>query len=157
VSFHVDLKKVAEHPRVFGNCKWQIDPLHYLDLIGQRTGSFESARPIRQWRSGWHADYEIMLQALRHRHGDARGTREFVGILQLHRIYPTDRMQDAVSEALRHQTYNLDSVKHILVRQHQSPAVTVMLEAGLMPGITDLRIDTTDVGRYNSLLGGGGL
>jgi hypothetical protein len=58
---------------------------------------------------------------------------------------------------LRHQTYNLDSVKHILVRQHQAPAVTVMLEAGLMPGITDLRIDATDVGRYNGLLAGGEL
>jgi hypothetical protein len=77
--------------------------------------------------------------------------------LQLHRIYPSDHIQTAVSEALRHQTYNLDSVKHILVRQHQSPAVMVMLEAALMPGITDLRVDATDVGRYNGLLVGGGL
>jgi len=58
---------------------------------------------------------------------------------------------------LRHQTYNLDSVKHILVRQHQSPAVMVLLEAGLIPGTTDLRIDTTAIGRYNDLLAGGGL
>ncbi|PYS10831.1 MAG: IS21 family transposase [Acidobacteria bacterium] len=156
VSFYADQKKVAEHPRVFGNSKWQIDPLHYLDLVSQRIASFESARPIRQWRSNWHGDYEVMLQTLRRRHGEARGTREFVGILQLHRSYPSDRIQEAVSEALRCQTYNLDSVKHILVRQHQSPAVAIMLEAGLMPGITDLRIDSTDVGRYNSLLAGGG-
>ena len=156
VSFYADQKKVAEHPRVFGNSKWQIDPLHYLDLVSQRIASFESARPIRQWRSNWHGDYEVMLQTLRRRHGEARGTREFVGILQLHRSYPADRIQEAVSEALRCQTYNLDSVKHILVRQHQSPAVAIMLEAGLMPGITDLRIDSTDVGRYNSLLAGGG-
>jgi len=156
VSFYADQKKVAEHPRVFGNSKWQIDPLHYLDLVSQRIASFESARPIRQWRSNWHGDYEVMLHTLRRRHGEARGTREFVGILQLHRSYPSDRIQEAVSEALRCQTYNLDSVKHILVRQHQSPAVAIMLEAGLMPGITDLRIDSTDVGRYNSLLAGGG-
>jgi hypothetical protein len=155
VSFYADQKKVAEHPRVFGNSKWQIDPLHYLDLVSQRIGSFESARPIRQWRSNWHGDYEIMLDTLRRRHGEARGTREFVGILQLHRSYPSDRIQEAVSEALRCQTYNLDSVKHILVRQHQNPAVAIMLEAGLMPGITDLHIDSTDVGRYNCLLTGG--
>jgi hypothetical protein len=33
--------------------------------------------------------------------------------------------------------------------------VVIMLEAGLMPGITDLHIDSTDVGRYNCLLAGG--
>jgi hypothetical protein len=72
-------------------------------------------------------------------------------------MYPSDRIQDAVSEALRCQTYNLDSVKHILVRQHQSPAVMAMLAAGLMPGITDRHVECTDVGRYNGLLAGGGL
>jgi transposase len=156
VSFYADQQKVAEHPRVFSNCKWQIDPLHYLDLVSQRIGSFDAARPIRQWRSSWHGDYEIMLHTMRRRHGEARGTREFIGILQLHGSYPTNRIQEAVSEALRCQTYNLDSVKHILVRQHQSSAAAIMLEAGLMPGITDLRIDSTDVDRYNGLLAGGG-
>ena len=63
----MDQKKVADHPRVFGNCKWQIDPLHYLELIHQRIGSFEAARPIRQWRPQWPADYERMLAILRHR------------------------------------------------------------------------------------------
>jgi len=33
----------------------------------------------------------------------------------------------------------------------------VLLEAGLIPGITDHRIDTTAIGRYNDLLAGGGL
>ena len=151
----------TEHLTVIGRRLLPGEPapdfcLHYLDLVSQRIASFESARPIRQWRSNWHGDYEVMLHTLRRRHGEARGTREFVGILQLHRSYPSDRIQEAVSEALRCQTYNLDSVKHILVRQHQSPAVAIMLEAGLMPGITDFRIDSTDVGRYNSLLAGGG-
>ena len=50
VCFYADQKKVAEHARTFGHSRWQIDPLHYLELIRQRVGAFESARPIRQWR-----------------------------------------------------------------------------------------------------------
>jgi transposase len=155
VSFYADQKKVADHPRVFGNCKWQIDPLHYLELIHQRIGSFEAARPIRQWRPHWPADYERMLAILRDRQGDNDGTREFVGILQLHQSYSFPRVEEAVAEALRRQTYNLDSVKHILVRQDRPEFAFSPLYAGLMPGVTDLTVAASDVGRYDLLLAGG--
>jgi len=155
VSFYADQKKVADHPRVFGNCKWQIDPLHYLELIRQRIGSFEAARPIRQWREHWPADYERMLAILRDRQGDNVGTREFVEILQLHQSYSFERVEAAIAEALRRQTYNLESVKHILVRQDRPEIGFSPLYAGLMPGVTDLTVAVSDVGRYDLLLAGG--
>jgi transposase len=155
VSLYADQKKVADHPRVFGNCKWQIDPQHYLELIRQRIGSFESARPIRQWRTQWPAHYERMLASLRDRKGDSDGTREFVGMLQLHQSYPYARVEGAVAEALECQTYNLDSVKHILVREDHPEVAFSPLYAGLMPGVTDLTVGTSDVGRYDLLLAGG--
>ena len=155
VSIYADQKKVADHSRVFGNCKWQIDPLHYLELIHQRIGSFEAARPIRQWRSHWPADYERMLSILRHRHGDNVGTREFVGMLLLHQGYPYPRVEAAITEALQRQTYNLDSVKHILVRQDRPEIAFSPLLADLMPGITDWTVAASDVGRYDLLLAGG--
>lgn len=43
-------KKLAAHDRLYGNNKWSLNPDHYLELIQQRPMSFNSARPIRQWR-----------------------------------------------------------------------------------------------------------
>ena len=155
VRVYADQKKVADHLRVFGKNKWQIDPLHYLELIHERIASFEAARPIRQWRSQWPDHYERMLAILRHRLGDSHGTREFVGILQLHQTYPYGRVEDAVAEALQSQTYGLDPVKHILVRQDRPMLAVAPLEADLIPGVTDRMVGTSDVGRYNLLLAGG--
>jgi transposase len=155
VSVYADQKKVADHARVFGKYQWQIDPLHYLELIHQRIGSFEAARPIRQWRPHWPADYERMLAILRHRQGDNDGTREFVGMLLLHQEYPFKRVEAAVAEALQRQTYNLDSLKHLLLRQDRPDITFSPLADGLMPGVTDLRVAASDVGRYDLLLAGG--
>lgn len=152
VTVYAGQRKVADHPRIFGNSKWQIDPLHYLDLLEERVGAFDSARPIRQWRAHWPEQYERMLEGLRRRHGDNRGTREFVRILQLHQSYPACRVEEAVAEALRCQTYSLDAVQHMLVYQDRAVVEHAPLEADLMPGVTDLAVARTDVGRYNDLL-----
>ena len=79
----------------------------------ERVGAFESARPIRQWRPHSPGHYETMLEWLRHRHGDHRGTREFVRLLQLHQSYPAQRVKAAVAEALRCGTSSVEAVKHL--------------------------------------------
>ncbi len=102
VRFYADQKKVAEHARAFGHSDWRIDPLHYLELIRRKVASFESARPIRQWRPQWPAHYEAVLERLRDRHGYSRGTREFIGILQLHSVvaWTGAEMEFALSQAI---------------------------------------------------------
>jgi hypothetical protein len=76
-----------------------------------------------------------------------------VRILKLHHDAPAARVQEAVAEALRLQTYSLEAVRHLLRRQEPvlNPAP---LGAELLPGITDLLIAQTDVGRYDRLLAG---
>ena len=153
VALYADARQVAEHRRVFGIGQWQLDPLHYLDVLEQRVGAFEAARAIRSWRPCWPEQYERMLQGLRRRHGESQGTREFVRILKLHQDTPAARVADAVAEALRLQTYSLEVVRHLL--RHQEPVLNpVPLEADLLPGITDLVIAQTEVGRYDRLLAG---
>ena len=52
-------RNIGEHQRVFTNCKWQLDPLHYLDLIGERPGSPAGAATgwdftvLPAWSTGW--------------------------------------------------------------------------------------------------------
>jgi transposase len=153
VALYADARQVAAHPRVFGIGQWQLDPLHYLDVLEQRVGAFEAARAIRQWRPCWPEQYERMLQGLRRRHGESHGTREFVRILKLHQDAPAARVADAVAEALRLQTYSLEAVRHLLRRQE--PVLNpVPLAANLLPGITDRVIAQTEVGCYDRLLAG---
>lgn len=157
VTLYANGKEIAEHPRIFGNSKWQIDPQHYLELIAERVQAFESARPIRQWRPHWPVEYESMLSILRHRLGDNKGIREFVQILQLHRDYPTSRIERAVADALECSSYSYEAVRHLLLSQEKPETEILPLESHLIPGITDRMIAATDLSRYDALLAGGAL
>ncbi len=155
VRFYADQKKVAEHSRAFGHSDWRIDPMHYLELIRRKVGAFESARPIRQWRPQWPAHYETALERLRERHGYSRGTRQFIGILQLHQDWALDRVSAALQEALDAHCAELDAVQHILMREASPARAHAPLESGLMPGITDRTIAGADLDQYDRLLTGG--
>ena len=141
--------------RAFGHSDWRIDPMHYLELIRRKVGAFESARPIRQWRPQWPAHYETALERLRERHGYSRGTRQFIGILQLHQDWALDRVSAALQEALDAHCAELDAVQHILMREASPARAHAPLESGLMPGITDRTIAGADLDQYDRLLTGG--
>jgi transposase len=155
VRFFADHKLVADHARLFGNSKWQVDPLHYLALLHQRIGAFESARAIRQWRAHWPVAYETLLRELRRRLGDNRGTREFVQVLQLHGSHSAERIEEAVGQALQLHSPSFEAVKHLLARQESPGWQPPPLESNRIPGITDWPIAPTDLSRYDRLLEGG--
>ena len=155
VRIYCDQKRIADHPRLFSNSKWQLDPQHYLDLIAERVGAFDSARPIRQWRKTWPVQYERMLSILRKRLGDNKGTRDFVRILQLHQEHPEAEVENAVSEALRLSSYSYDAVKHLLLSNSRKPIQMSFLDSDAIPGITDRFIPGSDPSRYDALLSGG--
>jgi len=157
VVLYAGRRKIAEHARLFNNSKWQIDPLHYLGLIAERPQAFDNARPIRQWRTAWPGEYEIMLATLRRRLGDNKGTRDFVRILQLHQDHPAHKIQRAVADALRYQSYSYDAVKHLLLTMDRPGYEVQPLLPESIPGITDQKHSEVDVSRYDSLLAGGTL
>ena len=64
---------IANHPRCFGREQDILDPLHYLNLLEQRPGAFEHAKPLRHWRKHWLKDYDRLLEALRTRLPEGRG------------------------------------------------------------------------------------
>ena len=154
VKVFAENRNIGEHQRVFTNCKWQLDPLHYLDLIGQRPGSFESARPMLQWRGSWPEEYEVLLVSLRRRLGESSGTREFVRILGLHQDYPERVVQEAIAGVLQLQCPSLASIRH-WIRYRESSAESIQpLPAELIPGVTDRAVRRMAVVGFNALLGG---
>lgn len=121
-------RKLAEHERVYGNNKWQLDPDHYLDLLQQRPMAFESARPIRQWRAAWPDCYEELLQRFQESRGETRGIKDFITVLMLHRQYTGTEVATAVELALEQGLSSSEAVRHLLIYANEPRVETCPLE-----------------------------
>jgi hypothetical protein len=152
VTLYDGLSMVVTHLRRFGCGGWSIDPLHYLDLIGQRIASFDSARPIREWRKAWPAAYEELLRRLIDRLGDTKGKREFVAVLQLHREHDAAAIEAAVKNSLACGALGAGAVTHLLQAESRPRISWSKLPADLIPGVTDHPAVISDVARYDALL-----
>ncbi|HEC31655.1 MAG TPA: hypothetical protein ENI41_04090 [Deltaproteobacteria bacterium] len=93
-------KKIATHERRFGKNKWCLKPEHYLSLLSRRPRSFESARPIREWRKSWPEVFNKLLKKFRNEHGETKGIKEFISVLMLYRGYSWEDIESAVELAL---------------------------------------------------------
>ncbi len=108
-------KKIASHQRLFGINKWQIDPQHYLELIKERPGAFQTARPISQWRLSWPKSLEDLLERFQQAQGETKGIKDFINVLMLYRDYPGKDIEAAIELGLEKKLNNSDGVKHILL------------------------------------------
>jgi transposase len=108
-------KRVATHGRLFGNNKWQLNPDHYLDLLHQKPGAFDSARPIKEWRKSWPASLDRLRDKFVVSHGETDGTREFITVLMLYREHRAEEVEAAVELAVANGVSSSAGVKHMLV------------------------------------------
>jgi transposase len=145
-------EKVAEHPRCFGREQDILNPLHYLGLLEQRPGAFEYAIPMRQWRQNWPDDYECLLTLMRQNKPDGQGVREFIAILQLHRIHPEDTVKQAVRQALAMNVPHLDGVQLCLRQLLEPPVMPSKLEIA-DPQWATAGQQPIHLEQYNQLLG----
>ena len=145
VSIFVKGKRIAEHERLYGNNKWQLDPDHYLDLLQQRPMAFESARPIRQWRESWPSCYKKLLKRFQESQGETCGIKDFITVLMLHREYEASEVESAVELALSQGLSSSEGVRHLLIYTSDSPVQTPSLEGWDT-------IDSADVSQYGQLV-----
>jgi len=110
-------RQIATHPRVFGNNKWQLNPDHYLDLLYQRPGAFDSARPIKQWRRDWPESLERLRDRFVASQGETDGTRDFIIVLMLYRDHRAEDVEVAVARAVQSGVSSSAGVKHLLLPQ----------------------------------------
>jgi len=144
---------IAEHPRCFEKEQDILNPLHYLDLLEERPGAFDHARPIRRWRSEWPPVYEQLLAALRKDRYDSHGIREFVSILKLHKKYPPDMIKKAVQAALESNMPHLDGVQYHLYRQIEADHPKQPLDLQAFPELTHIGKQPVNLTTYDQLLG----
>lgn len=107
-------KKIAAHDRLYGNNKWSLEPEHYLELIQQRPQSFDTARPIVQWRKVWPQCLEQLLERFCEKQGTTKGVKDFISILMLYKEFDAKDIQIAVELALTADAGSSATVEHIL-------------------------------------------
>jgi transposase len=108
-------KLAASHKRVYGVNKWSLEPSHYLELIQQRPQSFDSARPLNQWRKEWPECLEKLLEYFCQKQGHNKGVKDFISVLMLYEDHSSDDMETAVELALETKVSSSEGVRHILV------------------------------------------
>lgn len=131
VEIFRDGKKIATHERVFANNKWQLEPQHYLELIQQRPGSFETARPIRQWRAMWPKALESLLARFQASQGETAGIKDFINVLLLYGNHPGRAVDAAVELAVENNISSSEAVVHILLHsksEETEPSFTPLLD-----------------------------
>jgi len=146
---------IAVHPRCFGREQDIFEPLHYLSLLEQRPGAFDYATPMRRWRERWPAVYETLLDRLRAQWPEGRGVREFMRVLQLHREYEADVIQQAVQQALELGCAHFDGVQLCLRQLLQPESVPLPLDLSGLPQLVGVGEQPIDLRCYDHLLIGG--
>lgn len=146
---------LAEHRRCYDKGQEILDPLHYLDLLEQRPGAFEHARPIRQWRSHWPAVYEDYLAHLRRQWDEPQAVRRFVAVLRLHAEFPPGEVARAVQQALECGCWQPEGVRHLLLTGDDRPPAVPPLDLRARPDLQQQPVVAPDLTCYNRLLAAG--
>jgi transposase len=156
--FHIEIvhldEVIAQHPRCYDREQDILDPLHYLPLLMQRPGAFEHAKPIRQWRKAWPPVYEELLARLQADETEGRGVKTFIQVLQLHRDYPADEIEQAVKMALDYGCLSAEGVEHCLHQiRHPEPPIS-SLDLSDLPRLVGVGEQPVNLGCYDQLLEG---
>lgn len=144
VEIFFGTKRLAVHGRLYGNNKWSLNPDHYLDLIQQRPLSFQSARPIRQWKESWPPSFHALLKRFCDTQGETKGIKDFITVLMLYREHKAADIEAAVALAVENTISSSDGVRHILTYTDRTDT-----EAAPLP--TWARLPEPDISVYGQL------
>lgn len=135
-------RRVETLPRLRGERKHRIEYRHIIDWLVKKPGAFENYR----YRDDLYptSRFRIAADALRRDQG-TRGTREYLGILQL----AAHESETGVDDALRHL---IDQGEMISTK-----VVATLIASGIaLPSVTAVTIDEVALEPYDALLGGAG-
>jgi hypothetical protein len=113
---------------------------HDWELVRQRPQAFDSARPMKQWRTCWPSSLEALLKRFCQSQGPSRGIKDFIDVLLLYRDDPAGEVEAAVELALEYHLSASAGVKHLLLHSGPEPSVESLSQWPSLPP-TDISAD----------------
>ena len=140
---------IARHPRSYEREDFVFNPLHYLELIEQKTNALDQAAPLSHWKLP--DEFATMRRLLEARMGK-KGKREFVQVLRLMEVFKIDDVAAGVRDAVARGAIGFDAVKHlVLCRVERRPP---RLDMTIYPYLPKATVATTSARSYMDLLAG---
>ena len=120
-----------------------MDVDHYLPLLLQRPGAFPYARPVRQWKMP--PVYRNCYEALCRKH-DGYGTREFLQVLALGRMYGKEAVERAMTQVLEENLVSSERIRHLV-----SGNVTIPDQSTLHSYLGQVKVVLPDLNQFDRL------
>jgi hypothetical protein len=138
---------IARHARSYEHEAVVFDPLHYLELLVQKTRALDQAAPLVGWQLPDR--FLTLRRSLEARLGKP-GSREYIQVLRLLETFALEHVAAAIEDALRMGTISFDAVKHLLLcRIERRPP---RLDMENWPHLPLARMRTTQAVDYMVLL-----
>ena len=138
---------IARHERSYERETVVFDPMHYLELLEQKTRALDQAAPLAGWQlPECFRQLRRLLEARLKKHG----SREYVQVLRLMETFALAELTHAIEDALLLGTISFDAVRHLLLcRIERRPP---RLDMDNYPHLPMAQVRTTQAADYMTLL-----
>jgi len=147
-------EQVARWERCWEKYGERLDLDHYLEVLREKPGAFRGSKALRQAKDEgrFPAQYSELLVALEARVGESQAARQMVDILLLHRRYPAEVVEQAVSGALAAGVLDGRAVAVLVRRALEGRPPLTVLDVG---ELDHYQRPQPEVHAYDALLQGG--
>jgi hypothetical protein len=138
---------LARHRRCWDRERTFFEPIHYLALLERKPGGFDYARPLENWQL---PECFALLRRRLEMADPPHGTRSFIRVLRLLEKFSLEQLTQAVDYALDIDVIDADSIRTIVEHRADRPVELFPLDG--RPHLAHVRVETTDVSTYQTLL-----
>lgn len=130
VEIWQEKRRLAVHERCYGRNQEVFNLEHYLDVLDHKPGALAGSKPLDQWRKAgrWPASFDQLWDGLIERHGQQKGTKEMIALLQLGKKHGQERLRTAVEAALTDGCQDPAAIQHLLEAPALARAVPPLLD-----------------------------
>jgi transposase len=147
VRFIYEDRLLARYPRCWDRERVFFEPVHYLALLERKPGGFDHAKPLEQWKL---PDCFALLRRRMEADDPKSGTRSFIRVLRLLERFSLEEVTAGVDYALDIGLSDSDSIRSVV--EHRADAPVRLFSLDGRPHLACVRVETTPVAAYQSLL-----
>ena len=138
---------VAVHARLYGRGKMALDIEHYIPILERKLRAVDRALPEKMWLAKQMPCWKLLLNEMRRREGEVKGSRDFVAAIKMCGIHGTEVMTKAVQKAMCHSIISLPLLRlefDRLIESRRPPIAPISYEGPVIKAVS--------ASAYNSML-----